>query len=172
MLWAVCTPTTKAMGNDDTPNTLLRVGFIHSIQLLEAMPEKAEAEATLQRLSKKYEDELAYMQNDYNKKYADFMTYQRTMGENIKIRRMQELTDLENQISDFIKVSQQDIEHQENVLLAPLRDRIQRAIQFIGMEYGFTCIYDKASSSVAFITPSAIDLQALVLERVMNTPPE
>ena len=36
------------------------------------------------------------------------------MAENIKLRRMQELTDLENKIHEFMKLAQKDIEEQEN----------------------------------------------------------
>lgn len=147
----------------------LKIGYVNSIALLEQLPQKQEAEATLKQLSQKYEQELAYMQNDYNKKYADFMSYQSHMGDNIKLRRMQELTELERQINDFMKVSQQDIKYQESQLIEPLRKRLQQAINAVGIEHGFICIYDTASPSVAFITPTAINVDSWVLEK-FNAP--
>ncbi len=161
--------TTMAMAQQDekpagetSPVIVLKIGYVHSAELLNALPERKEAQAILEDLSNKYKMELQVMQGDYNKKYSDFMTYQNTMGENIKLRRMQELYELEKSINNFIKVSQDDIEAQEKHLLTPLRQRVARAIEAVGIEQRYVCIYDKADTSLMFVMPQAVNLNDAV----------
>ena len=140
----------------------LKIGYVNTTELLDFLPEKKEATATLEDMNKKYKDELNLMQNDYNKKYSDFITFQNSMGDNIKLRRMQELYELEKSINNFIKVAQSDVENRESQLLAPLRETVKNAINEVGLENSITCIYDTASPSVVFLTPQAINLNDLV----------
>lgn len=158
-------PLTKLAAQDTQP---LKIGYVNTTELLESLPEKKEASAALEDLNKKYKDELALMQNDYNKKYSDFITYQNSMGENIKLRRMQELTELEKSINNFIKVAQSDVESHERQLLEPLREILKKAIGEVGLENSITCIYDLASPSVVFLTPNAIDLNDLVKKKLSS----
>lgn len=146
--------------------TAQQIGFINSNDILAAMPEKVQASATLSELNTKYKAELVVMQNDYNKKYSDFISYQTSMAENIRIRRMQELKELENKINDFMKIAQEDIDTQEKMLIAPLRQRVKEAIYQVGVERGLICIYDLANPSIAFVTPDAINITSLVKHKL------
>lgn len=146
--------------------TTQQIGSVNSIELLEAMPEKIKATEILTDLNNKYKEELKVMQNDYNKKYSDFISYQTSMAENIRLRRMQELYELERQVNDFMKLAQDDIDKQEQKLLEPLRTKIKDAIRQVGIEKGFTCIYDLANPAIAFVTPDAIDINPFVRQKL------
>ncbi|NDW19030.1 OmpH family outer membrane protein [Dysgonomonas sp. 216] len=146
----------------------IKVAYINSVELLESVPGKPEATKAINELNNKYKAELEVMEKDYNKKYSDFISYQNTMAESIKLRRMQELYELEKSIADFMRIAQEDIESQEQYLIEPLKGKLAKAIEEVGLENNFTCIYDKASSSVAFITPRAIDANALVTAKLKN----
>ena len=106
------------------------------------------------------------MQNDYNKKYSDFISYQTSMAENVRLRRMQELYELEQKISEFMKLAQEDIDTQEKALVDPLRQKIKDAIYEVGVERGFVCIYDLANPAIAFVTPDAFNATALVKQKL------
>lgn len=149
-----------------TAQTVQQIAFINSNELLEAMPEKVKASNTLIDLNQKYKDELKVMQNDYNKKYSDFISYQTSMAENIRLRRMQELYELERQINDFMKLAQQDIESQEKALIDPLRQKIKDAVYQVGVEKGFVCIYDMANPAIAFVTPDAVNATSMVKQKL------
>lgn len=146
--------------------TAQQIAYINSNELLELMPEKVKASNTLIDLNQKYKDELKVMQNDYNKKYSDFISYQTSMAENIRLRRMQELYELERQINDFMKVAQEDIENQEKSLVDPLRSKLKEAISQVGIERGFICIYDLANPAIAFVTPDAVDATPMVKQKL------
>lgn len=146
--------------------TAQQIAFVNSNNVLDVMPERIEASKKLTDLNRKYQDELQVMQNDYNKKYTDFISFQTSMAENIRLRRMQQLYELERELNEFMKVAQEDIQNQEKQMLDPLRQRVKEAITQIGIEHGFICIYDLANPTIAFVTPNATDITPLVMQKL------
>jgi outer membrane protein len=144
----------------------VRIAYVNTTELLNAFPEREIASQRLLELSENYRRELELMQNEYNRKYADFITHQATLAENIKLRRMQELTEMENRIRQFMELAQQDIENQEQVMLLPLKRAINEAIQAVGIEFNFAVIYDLANPAIAFLSPDAVDANPLVKLRL------
>lgn len=142
------------------------VAYVNTTELLNAFPEKERAAQQLVTLSENYKKELELMQNEYNKKYSDYITYQASLAENIKLRRMQELTELESRMQQFMELAQKDIENQEQVLLLPLKDKINDAIRAVGIERNFAVIYDLANPAIAFVNPAAVDANPLVKQRL------
>ncbi|MDO5665303.1 MAG: OmpH family outer membrane protein [Bacteroidia bacterium] len=142
--------------------TQVTVAYVNTTDLLNAIPAKEVATQKLIALSENYKKELELMQNEYNKKYSDYITYQGSLAENIKLRRMQELTELENKMQQFMQLAQKDIEQQEKIMLEPLKKQISDAIRQVGIEQNYTVIYDLANPGVAFVTPSAVDANPLV----------
>ncbi len=144
------------------------IGYVNSVELLDALPEKKNASAKLLTLSDNYKKELEIMQNEYNKKYSDYITYQSSLAENIKLRRMHELTELENKIEQFMEVAQKDIDAKEQEWLDPLKEKIKEAIQAVGVEKNFIVIYDLADPAIAFVSPDAVDVNALVKAKLRS----
>lgn len=142
------------------------VAFVNTTELLNEFPEKEQATQQLLTLSENYKKELELMQNEYNKKYSDFITYQASLAENIKLRRMQELTELENRMQQFMDLAQKDMENQEKGLLKPLKQRISDAIRAVGIERNFSVIYDLADPGIAFVSPAAVDANPYVKEKL------
>lgn len=142
------------------------IAYINSDELLESFPERKQATDQLLILSEEYKKELDLMQNEYNKKYSDYITYQASLAENIKLRRMQELTELENRMQEFMEMAQKDIEFQEKERLEPLKKKISEAINAVGLERNYTVIYDLADSGIAFISPRAEDASPFVKQKL------
>jgi len=142
------------------------VAFVNTSDLINSLPDKTSATERLNTLSENYKQELQIMQNEYNKKYSDFITYQGSLAESIKLRRMQELTDLENRIQNFTKLAQKDIEEHEQLLLEPIKVKINDAIKAVGIEQNYTVIYDLDDSGIIFISPDAIDANPLVKNKL------
>ncbi len=61
-------------------------------------------------LNEKYRVELKQMQDEYQKKYSDFVAQQDSLTENIKLRRMQEIQDIQERMDNFVQVAQQDVQ--------------------------------------------------------------
>lgn len=146
--------------------TAQQIAFVNTNELMELLPEKVAASKTIEELNQKYKDELQVMQNDYNKKYTDFISIQTSLAENVRGRRMQELYHLEEAINEFMELAQKDISNQEKLLIEPLRKKVKDAIYQVGVEQGFVCIYDLANPTIAFVTPDATDASQLVKQKL------
>ena len=142
------------------------VAFVNTLDIINSLPDKTSASERLNTLAENYKQELEIMQNEYNKKYSDFITYQQTLAESIKLRRMQELTDLENRIQNFTKLAQKDIEEHEQLLLEPIKIKVKDAIEAVGIEGNFTVIYDLDDTGIVFVSPSAINANPLVKSKL------
>lgn len=142
------------------------VAYVNTKELLNAIPEVARAKAQIETLNENYQAEFKVMESDYNKKYADYISYQATLAETIKLRRMQELTELESRMNEFIRVAQKDIEEQERLLVEPLKERIREAVKQVGLEQNFSVIYDMANESILFVNPQAVDANPLVRQKL------
>ncbi len=136
----------------------LKFGTINSQEIFNLMPEKATAEATLQSVADKYQTELNKLQEEFDKKYKDFQALDPSTPDGIKERRMQELQENSQKIQNFQQMASQDMQKQQETLLAPIMEKIQQAIQSVGLEGGYTFIYDLSIPCVVYTGAGAEDL--------------
>ena len=141
-----------------------RIGIVNSQEIFDLMPAKAQAEAQLKTLSDRYHAEYELLQNEFDKKYADYQTVaaDASMPETIKERRVQELQESDKKIREFERRAADDIASLRTALTKPITDRIQEAIRTVGMQEGFDLVFDTAVTPVAYTGPNTIDLTAKV----------
>ncbi len=135
-----------------------KFGVVNTATVFDAMPEKATAQTQLEAASKTYEDEFKKLTDELNKKYAELQSLEASTPESIKERRMQEIQELDNKIQQFRATAQQDLQRQQQQLMAPIEEKIQSAIKAVGAENGFTFILPDmiplyTGSDVQDITP-------------------
>lgn len=140
----------------------LKFGTVNSEKIFQLMPEKATAEASLTEVSKKYEAEFKKLQDDFTQKYSEFQSLEATTPKTIRDRRMQELQENQEKIRSFQEMASQDMEKQQQELMAPIMNKINEAIRAVGQEGGFTMIYDMAVPSVIYAGPTSEDVTPLV----------
>ena len=92
------------------------------------------------------------------KKYKEFQELDPTTPQSIKDRRMQELQENQQKIQNFQQMAAQDLQKQQETLLAPITDKIQKAIQAVGAEGGYTFIYDLSIPAVVYSGAGAEDV--------------
>ena len=120
----------------------VKIAFVNTQEVFMALPEVADMQNKLEDLNAKYKKELETMQGEYQKKYSDFIAQQDSLTENIKVRRMQEVQDMQQRMDNFVQVAQQDVAKQQQDLLTPIQQKIQDAIKAVGAEKGYTYIID------------------------------
>jgi len=65
-----------------------------------------------------------------------------------------------------MELAQKDIENQEKELLEPLKQKINNAIHPVGIEQGYTVIYDLANPGIAFVSPDAVNANPYVKSKL------
>ena len=141
-----------------------RIGVVNSQQLFDLMPEKAAAEAQLKALSDKFHAEYQLLQNEFDKKYADYQTIaaDASMPETIKERRVQELQESDKKMREFERRAASDIAAQRTALTKPITDRVQEAIRTAGEQGNFDLVFDTAVTPVAYTGPATVDITPMV----------
>ena len=142
----------------------VKIAYVKTQEVFMAMPEVSEMEKKLADLNEKYKGELKLMQDEYQKKYADFIQQQDSLTENIKLRRMQEIQDIQTRMDNFVQMGQQDVQKQQQDLLIPIQQKLQDAIKAVGDEKGYTYIIDPAA--LLYTGPNAIDATPLVRKKL------
>ena len=119
-----------------------KIAIVNPQEVIQAMPECATMQKQMADMEAKYKNEMQVMQDEYNKKYSDFVAQQDSLTENMKMRRMQELQDMEQRTQNFIQISQQDFQKKQGELFTPIQDKLKNAIKAVGDEKGYTYILD------------------------------
>ena len=113
----------------------IKLGHLNSNDLLEAMPEKAKAQKSLQDYSKQLEDQLTTMQDELEKKYNDYLSKKDSLSDLIKKNREDELMSLQQRIQTFQGNAQQELQKKEQDLLKPIIDKAKQAIEDVAKEF-------------------------------------
>lgn len=140
----------------------LKFGTVNTQEIFNLMPDRVTAENTLKGVSEKYEAEFKKLQEEFNKKYTEFQALDESTPQSIKDSRIRELQENQQKIQNFQQMAQQDIAKQQETLLAPITDKIQKAIQAVGAEGGFTFIYDLSIPAILYTGTGAVDATPLV----------
>lgn len=119
-----------------------KIAFVNTQDVFMALPDANELEKKMADLNEKYKVELKQMQDEFNNKYSAYIAQQDSLTENIKLRRMQEIEDIRGRMDNFMQVAQQDMQKKQQELLAPIQEKIQKAIKAVGEEKGYTYIID------------------------------
>ena len=137
-----------------------KIAIVNTQEVMMAMPEFTDMQKQMQEMEANYQKELKVMSDEYNKKYADFIAQQDSLTENIRLRRMQELEDINQRSQNFIQVSQQDFQKKQGELLTPIQEKLRNAIAAVGKENGYLYILDP--QIVLYKSDAAIDATAQV----------
>lgn len=92
-----------------------KFGIVEVEPIFQSLPETTAAQNQITEASKKYEDEFAKLQEEFNKKYTEFqnLTKDTTTPESIKERRMQELSELDQKVQQFRATATNDLQRQQ-----------------------------------------------------------
>ncbi|MBQ6166510.1 MAG: OmpH family outer membrane protein [Muribaculaceae bacterium] len=142
----------------------VRIGIVNSQQLFDLMPEKAAAEAQLKALSDRYHAEHNLLQDEFDKKYADYQTIAADPNtpETIKERRVQELQEGDKKLREFERMVADDLAARREALTRPIADKVQAAIRAAGQQGAFDLVLDTAVTPVAYTGPATVDLMPVV----------
>ncbi len=130
----------------------VKIAFVKTQEVFMAMPEVSGMEKQMADLNEKYRVELKQMQDEYQKKYSDFVAQQDSLTE--------EIQDIQERMDNFVQVAQQDVQKKQQELLQPIQQKLHEAIQKVGEEKGYTYIIDPAA--LLYTGTNAVDATPFV----------
>lgn len=132
----------------------LKIGYFSYSSILEQLPEYSVAISNLDTLRTQYAAELKAAEEEFNEKYELFLDQQATLADAIKQKRMADLQALLERNVAFRKESERLLKQAEDEALAPLRDKIQAAIQSLGETKGYIILVNTDSDAVPYFSPA------------------
>ncbi len=132
-----------------------KFGHINTQELFAQMPEVAQVKLKMDTIQNQYETQLASMNEEIQKKVQDYQAQEATMADAIKQIRQQELQEMQQRIQLFYQTAEQDIQKKQQELLAPVHEKMAKAIKAVGERENYTYIFD--SAAMVHIGADAID---------------
>ena len=129
-----------------------KFGHIDSSVIIPLMNEYKAGQTELDELQKQYREELNYMQTEYQKKEEDYMSNRESLPESIRTRREQELYEGQQKISQYLQDCQINLQNKNDELMDAIQTKKLKAIQAVGEEGGYVCIFDIAGGVVPFVS--------------------
>ena len=124
----------------------LKFGHINAMEIVSAMPEYTKAQSELQALNKQLGQDLQRSQEEFSKKYQEFMQQKDSLPAVIAERRQKELEDMMQRQEQF-----QDMEKANNDLMAPVYKKLDDAIKAVGAAEGVIYIFDMARTPIPYV---------------------
>lgn len=139
-----------------------KIAYINSQELFGAMPELSSIETQMNTKQEQVKKNATALEAEYNNKMEEFKNSNDEVTEAILIDRQKQIQQIEERYQAFMQNSEKEIRELQQKLVAPVQEKLQKAIHEVGEEKGYTFILDLASGSVAYHSPTAIDANPLV----------
>ncbi len=133
-----------------------KFGHINTQELFSLMPEVNTVRLQMDTIQGQYETQYALMQEEFQKKVQDYQSQEASMADAIKQIRQQELQEMQQRIQLFLQTAEQDIQKKQQELLAPIHEKMAKAIKSVGEKEGYTYIFD--SAAMVHISADASDV--------------
>lgn len=132
-IFCIATISTNAQG---------KYGHINSQEVMKSMPGVDSLQIKIQDFQQELQTTYQTMVDEFNNKKEAFDKQAGTMTSSVRKMKEDELYTLQNRIVEFQNNVQTDIEEKQFILLKPYQDKLQKAIDEVAKEKGFTYIFD------------------------------
>ena len=138
-------------------------GYLSYQTVMKEMPEYAQAQQQLTALHAKYDAEAVRGEEEFQKKFVEFMQGQKEFPQSIMQKRQAELQTLMNGGVEFRVKAQELIAQAEKEMMGEVQKKLNRAILEVGVAYGYGFILNIDDNSCPYINPVAgVDVSDLV----------
>lgn len=137
-----------------------KIAFVHASEIYVTMPEFTEVQKKLEAMSKEHMDEIKRLQDDIQNMTQAFLAQQDSLSDNIKTRRMQEIEEKQQRVQQYYQVAEEEMGKSQSEMMAPVNQKLRKAISDVGAEKGYTYIFD--ASNLLYTGADAIDATPFV----------
>ena len=142
------------LGLSAQENNTMKFGFLSYEAALQSMPDYTLAQNKLAELKAQYQTEAKRVEDEFNRKYEEFLEGQREFPKTILQKRQSELQELMDKNIAFKQQGLAELARAEQEAMAPLRIKLIEALGKIGRERGYAFIVDTDQKAMPFINPA------------------
>ena len=154
-----------AEAQDNAP--ALKFGYLSYDLALKSMKEYATVQMRMDSLRSAFNAEMQRVEDEFNRKYEDFLDGQKDFPRTILLKRQTELQEMLQKNVAFKQQSVQEMKDTEAQLMAPLRIHLNEAIATIAREQGLALVINTDANACPFIEPTmGVDVNELVVKKL------
>lgn len=140
-------------------------------KVMQAMPEYITARQQMADLRAQYDGEMKRVEDEFNKKYEEFIVQQNELATPIRMKRQAELQEMMEKNIAFKEEARRLIAEAEQKAYGPIRERLEAAVKTIGQQKGYAFILNTDNAAVPYIDPQqGEDITAAVADFLRTTP--
>ncbi len=142
-------------------------GYLSYNAVFQQMPDYQKAKEEFAALKAQYDAEATRAEEEFQRKFADFLQGQKDFPKSILQKRQAELQELMDKSINFRTEAQRLLAEAEAKLQAPVQQRLNDAIQAIAAKRGFIFVLNTDGNAVPFVHPQAgVDITDAVLAQL------
>ncbi|MBO4635253.1 MAG: OmpH family outer membrane protein [Bacteroidales bacterium] len=135
------------------------IGRVNFNELVMLMPEMDQAREVIAASQKEAEETYSAMVEEYQSKASQYQQKQSTWTAAIRESKERELYDMQSRIQDFQNNISQELQQQQQKLMAPINEKAQNAVNELAKAKGLTVLFD-ASQALYFDESKILDITA------------
>lgn len=130
------------MGSALFAQKFAQVDFQECVYLMDDI---VEASLQMQSVQKETQDTYNEMVRNYQTKAEEYQSKQATWTASIRDSKGRELADMEQRIQEFAQSSQQELQQIQQNLMAPIVEKVQKAVDEVAAAGEYTLVFDKGT---------------------------
>jgi outer membrane protein len=148
-----------------------KIGWFNSAAIMEKLPEAQDAQHQIDNLIADWQEELAKMQNDWQKRYEEYQTRKLIMTDQLRAQEEKDLQEMDRKIIEYRnkKFGQNgELFAKQNELMKPVQNKVFKVLEEIAKEDEYDYIFDKSGDVLLMYTSEKLDLTTVIFERLIS----
>jgi outer membrane protein len=173
LLTAVLLINVSAFSQAKTEPAPLKIGVTSIEFILSELPEAKKIEDNLKEYEAQLMRQLQNKVEEFQRKVKVYQQEGPRLSELIRADKEEELINLQNSIQKFEKDAQSSIQQRQGELLTPIYDKIEKAVEQVAKENGFTYVFNYEQNGMQFMlfADESTEISDLILKKLGVTNP-
>ena len=129
----------------------LKFGYFSYDKVFHAMASYATASNTYASIKAKYDAEVKRSEDDFNRRYEDFLEVQHNLNPSILRKRQAEIEELLQRNRAFKIETERLLKQAEQYTFAPVRNKLNATLQEMGHESGYAFILNTDNNTMPYV---------------------
>jgi outer membrane protein len=143
-----------------------KFAYIDFQELMQLMPEYKKANTDMEVYGKTLQDQLKTMNEELERKYADYQKNEAKYADAIKDLKQKELRDMQSRMQEFQESAQENMRKKETELLKPIIEKAKATIGTVAKEGGYTYVFDSSPGTPLLYKPDGDNIMGAVKKKL------
>ena len=132
----------------------VKFGYLSYSQALQSMSDYALAKENLAKLEEQFETEMKRAEEEFNKKYEEFLEGQQEFAVSIRNKRQSELQELMQKNMAFKQEARRLLKNAEADAMKPLHEKLKAVLAKVGQQRGLAFILNTDGDALPYVDPA------------------